>query len=126
MSRTAWLGMQDPLKHMLSAFVGTNAGIGNTCQQTSNLKPPSVPLVFTCGLNVTGNSTGAQYSQSPSGNNGNGGVGGNGGIASGRNSANGLNADGVSNGNSNLHGSYRSGSFVQQIACRSTINRNMF
>lgn len=58
MSRTAWLGMQDPLKHMLSAFVGTNAGIGNTCQQTSNLKPPSVPLVFTCGLNVTGNSTG--------------------------------------------------------------------
>lgn len=72
------------------------------------------------------NHAGAQYSQSPSGNNGNGGVGGNGGIASGRNSANGLNADGVSNGNSNLHGSDRSGSFVQQIACKSTINRNMF
>ena len=50
--------MQDPLKHMLSAFGGTKAWATNTCQQTSNFMPPDIPLVFTCGLNVTSDSTG--------------------------------------------------------------------
>ena len=50
--------MQDPLKHMFSAFGGTKAWAGNTCQQTSNFTPPDIPLIFTCGVNVTGDSTG--------------------------------------------------------------------